>query len=153
MTYKYNRTKDAKQIQEELDTIGSSIEVIGPVDLVADFKSEPNLTEEKIIEAVLKNPHGINTRTIYKNGKKRKQIIGGTRSAEDLYLICKHYLPNTSFNNVLQVLNNKYEVGTLYTTFCCTHRKYMFRHIDRSSWLSPEYREKNPYIFNIFKKR
>ena len=57
----------------------------------------------------------------------RPQRLGVTRSLQDLYLICKHYVPNVTIYDVVKRLSDLYKQNSLYSHYCCTFRRMMFK--------------------------
>lgn len=151
LRYTYRRKRGVIKTQALLDLIGSTIKVVDPL-FTKCFgeKVVDNLTEEDIIIPILANIELPGTTTVYKNGTTKKQVIGSTRSAEDLYLICKHYLPKTSFSNVLKVLDKLNRENILVIDFCITHRKYMFSIVPGAVVYRPVFNSNLSPISNLF---
>lgn len=62
------------------------------------------------------------------NDKKYHQMIGSSRSMQDLYLLSKSYFPNTTLFDVRNVLQTFYDNNKLNMWFCGTFQKCMFRY-------------------------
>ena len=93
-----------------------------------DESIKPQTVEECVTIAFSMKPtikEGLNER-----GKKRrftKQSLGSTRSIQDLYLIAKHYVPESSMEDVLTTLKELKSKKHLHSHWCRTFKRMMFR--------------------------
>lgn len=119
--YNFSKRNDnLESIQKKLDALEKTI------DFNVSYKdsiSIKNLIYHMLSKTYLSLDN--KTHTIDKNTKKKyKQVIGSTRSIEDMYLLCKTYIPNVKLKDIVKTIKQNNDIR--YVRYCEAHKKYMY---------------------------
>lgn len=104
-----------KRLQEKEDKSGRRIRF-------RTVKSFNNL--EEVIDFAFKM-QGTESST-EKTKKWRSQLLGNSRSLQDLYLICKYYFPDTKIEDIIYYLRELWGDKNLIMHHCYTFGRMMF---------------------------
>lgn len=88
-----------------------------------------NTLEELIIYACTMKQYQVPLTKKYGEGKKfkDKQMLGGSRSLQDLFLLSKTYFEECKLIDIINILRTLNSKNKLNAWLCVTYGKYMYR--------------------------
>lgn len=116
-SYNTRNLKTLQHVKKTMDESKRTIAFIG------------RKTLPKTIEEVVENALALRPTRMVTEKSSYTQVLGSTRSLEDIYLMCKHYIPNVQIEDIAKYLTEQINKVKIGGKWCCTHYKFMFFNI------------------------